>query len=220
MSTQSFINRASLAYLQKNAGKYLLGANLVSIQLAKPEIAGKRTLVAGKLATKENHEESLENLQESALLEFTFTIVSPVTYTSHKHKLLALQNQTAQEMSDTFRIYANLESIELERDSFLGTPLIASEIHSLIRDYVKLGKSQKAINKWRKSKGTYQVKRNGEFLPYEAPQVNLAPKIETPLIKSEASETPHGKNGATKPAMMHQTEPRAKAQSKKEIVKA
>lgn len=222
MSTQLFINKESVKYLMLNTGKYLLGSHLVSVQLQTPTIEGlnrKEKAQSGKLATKENHAENLENLREKALLEFVVTIIAPVTYTSHKHELLAEQNQTAQEMSDVFKAHANLESIELERDTFLGETIDASALHGIIKNYVKLGKNQKISQKWRKNKGAYQIAKNGEFVPYAAQEK----PIESPKQKESENIAPNLAEIAAQvmnmQAPMTQIEARKAAQAAKKAAK-
>lgn len=181
-NTQFAINRQMLANMMLNPARFLLGNHLLEISLDTPEIDGynrKDKAHSGNVATNESANVPLDNLANDAQLRFKLRIIAPIVYTDFKHELLARQNDTTHEHETSFKAYANAEKISLGESEFLGEETNSGTVHKLIKLYVSQSKQVTKISQaWRKQKGAYQVKRNGEFIPYALPESeNLAPIV-------------------------------------------
>lgn len=192
MNTNSFaINKTMLANMMLNPARFMLGSFLLEVGLEVPdkELKGntrKEKANSGRVPTNEGTV-SLENLADNAMLRFKARIIAPIVFTSFKHELLAKQNETTHEHEMTFWIDANDSTITVEASEFLGTQLKADDLHKLIRIYVSQSKNETKISaKWRKRQGSYEVKRNGEFVPYANEVMAVLEKLVKPETENLA----------------------------------
>lgn len=191
-SSQFAVNAKSLENLKSTKSRQFFGAFLLEVVAAMP-IDKTRTYAENKkrayLQTKENQNLSLQDLAENDLIAFTIKLVSPVTYTSHSHRLLALQNEHAQEFDVTFTAYANMETIEFAEQEFLGQAINPTELHEAVKRFVAQSKDVTRIaNVWRKQKSAYQVFIKGNWIAFE-PKTQESENL-APMVTPETPETP------------------------------
>lgn len=164
MSVQQFaLNRAIVAFLMTSKARFMLGDFFLELSLALPELSGEKNRKilsnSGKIATKENHAESLDNLPQNALLAFSAKLVSVGHKTDFNHDLLKAHNETEFTQESRFTVYANDSTIEIEKgyESHMGQTLDSAVLHGLIKLMVKQGKNQKSAQRWKTVKGIYTI---------------------------------------------------------------